>query len=123
MSTTVTKPGRTEETVENNELYCGKIIRFHGQEWSSDGRWHYHREKDETFLVYTGILELEIGEERERRVVANRRLLYAGESYRLYPGTLHRFRAFLPETVVIEFSTHDDPDDCVRVEYEEVSAA
>ena len=45
---------------ENNKQYCGKIIQVRRNEWSSYGAFHFHRIKDETFLVLSGTLLLDI---------------------------------------------------------------
>ena len=50
--------------IENNEKYCGKLLHCEKGKWSSKGKFHYHKEKDETFYVIKGILLIDIeGEE------------------------------------------------------------
>lgn len=103
-----------EEIVENNDLYCLKIITCIDRKWSSKGKFHYHRIKDETFWVKDGVLELDIQEEdgpfagfylRER------------ESIRIKPGVKHRFRSVHNKCVFIEASTHDSESDSIRCQY------
>lgn len=113
----IVKPsGRVEITIENNEHYSGKMI-VANDKWSSDGQWHYHPKKDETFYVVHGVLALEIGQQMERGVDVKKYTLEDGESFRIRPGTYHRFKAHTSEAILIEFATHDDPTDSVRVPY------
>jgi len=44
----------------NNSLYCGKMLLINKDSWSSEGRYHYHKIKDETFFVIEGILILDV---------------------------------------------------------------
>lgn len=94
---------------ENNELYCGKKIMCKDQIWTSDGWYHYHPIKDETFFVIQGYLELDI--EGDSRVLAE------GASIRILPGTRHRFRSASDkeECIFIEVSTTHCDTDSIRV--------
>jgi mannose-6-phosphate isomerase-like protein (cupin superfamily) len=113
----IEKPeGRIEITIENNELYCGKMIVCN-EHWSSNGDWHYHIEKDETFFVVQGVLALDIGIYRERGVERKRYILEEGQSFRIHKDTLHRFKAHTSSAILIEFSTHDEPSDSIKVPF------
>ncbi|MHA2112610.1 MAG: cupin domain-containing protein [Candidatus Hodarchaeales archaeon] len=92
----------------NNELYCFKQILCLKDKWSSNGRWHKHPKKDETFYIVQGTLLIEIdGEE-------NRFILTSGDSIRLPPGTGHRFTSETSFCYFIEVSTTHREDDTIR---------
>jgi mannose-6-phosphate isomerase len=110
----VRKPWGKETILIETELYCSKIITCKDNEWSSGGRWHYHERKDETFYVLDGILQLEL--KRRGDDEAQTRTLHKGDIARVYPRDLHRFKS--KRCKFLEVSTHDDPSDTVRMEYE-----
>ena len=66
--------------------------------------------KDEAFWVQEGTLELVTGKGAGQRVER----LGAGESRRIVPGTIHRFRA-VTDVVLFEVST-PELEDVVRIE-------
>ena len=100
----VHKPWGWEKTWVNNELYCMKLLCAQGNIWSSSGLYHMHIDKDETFVVGTGVLELDIA----GRVFK----LKPGERKRVPPLTPHRFRSDL--CLFQEVSTPDTAEDTVR---------
>lgn len=100
----ITKPWGWEKTWINNELYCHKIMHCEDNIWSSSGLYHMHVEKDETFLVAIGILELDVDGEVF--------LLGPGEQKRIKPLTPHRFRG--EDCVFGEISTPDKSEDSIR---------
>lgn len=93
-----------EIIVVNNESYSGKLLHLdRGAECS----YHMHPIKKETFYCLEGQVVLTV----------------AGEDYMLnphsrpktiLPGTFHKFRG-VTKAVIIEFATHDDPEDCIRI--------
>lgn len=104
--------------------YCGKIMEARPGRTS---RIERHRTKDETFYMLSGALKLELfgnGDEPLSPSLAapvpvygehGTVILHAGIdttcSYRILPGTWHRFGALDPGTRFAEFSTfHDDED-------------
>lgn len=96
-----------EEIITNTELYCSKFLIL---EKGFQCSLHCHREKDETFFIMAGRVEMEIdGKITEMR---------DGESIRINPGVYHRFKG-LENTIIIETSTFDSPDDSYRVEGQE----
>lgn len=103
----VEKPWGHELIWAETPRYVAKILRIErGKQLSRQ----YHRVKDETLYVYSGTMELEIGQGASVEVLR----LGPGESYRVLPGTIHRMRAV--ETVdVFEVST-PELDDVVRLE-------
>jgi quercetin dioxygenase-like cupin family protein len=104
----VEKPWGHELVWALTDEYCGKVLFVRAGESLS---LQYHRTKDETVHVWSGRVELEIGEqggELAREVVA------AGRSFHLPAGTVHRMRA-LEDTLFLEVST-PHLDDVVRLE-------
>ena len=45
----VEKTWGKEIHIENNDMYCLKILMCNKDKWSSEGKWHYHKKKDEVF--------------------------------------------------------------------------
>jgi mannose-6-phosphate isomerase-like protein (cupin superfamily) len=80
----VCKSWGCEEWIVNEE-YCGKKIVCVA-EWSSQGKYHYHMVKDETFYVTKGSLILDIQGDKVYK-------LSPGDSFRVKPNIRHRFRA------------------------------
>jgi len=119
---------------ENNSQYCGKIINVQENCWSSYGAFHYHKIKDETFLVLSGTLMLdildltnvsksriassnEIGRIEELDdITVNRYYLEPYNYIRVKPGVLHRFSAFKEEAMFTETSTTHREKDSYRIE-------
>jgi mannose-6-phosphate isomerase-like protein (cupin superfamily) len=106
----VRKPWGKECILINTDLYCAKIITCKDNLWSSGGKFHYHKKKDETFRVLRGRLELAVV--NGDRVLT--RFLTVNDERRVPPGTPHRFRS--DNCKFLEVSTHDDPEDSYRVE-------
>ncbi len=93
-----------EKWLENNDKYCCKILSLNkGYQCSL----HYHKNKDETFLVTKGRIRLELGSETM--------LLDKGDFVRVLPGTQHRF-AGIENSLIIEMSTHHEDKDSYRIE-------
>ena len=104
----VPKPWGYETIWARTERYVGKILHVRAGEALS---LQFHRVKEETILVLSGALDIEVGgAEDERRTVR----LGPGEGWHLPPGTRHRFTA-LADTEVLEVST-PELDDLVRLE-------
>ena len=100
----ISKPWGWEKTWVNNELYCHKIMRAENNIWSSSGLYHMHVEKDETFLIATGILELDV----DGKIY----FLRPGQQKRIKPLTPHRFRSEI--CIFGEISTPDREEDSIR---------
>ena len=103
----VEKTWGSELWFENNEKYCGKLLTIKKGKWSSEGKLHYHPIKDETFFVLNGALLLEV--EGEARVLS------PGQSHRVLPGQMHRFKG-ITDCQFIEVSTTHSDEDSIRVE-------
>lgn len=101
----VDKSWGREEIIHNGD-YCCKLLVYTERKFSSK---HYHRKKHETFYVVSGKFVIQIGE-----IAPCVRILAPGDTVVLEPGIVHRLRCLSPGTIV-ESSTHDDPDDCVRL--------
>lgn len=93
-----------EKWIENNEKYCCKILSVNkGYQCSL----HYHKNKDETFLVTSGHIRLELKEEVLH--------LRPGAFVRVPPETPHRFTG-IEDSLIMEVSTHHEEADSYRLE-------
>lgn len=103
----VDKPWGYELRFACTERYAGKLLFIRaGQQLSLQ----YHERKDEAFLVHDGVLELVLGRGADHRVER----LGPGQSRRIPPGTVHRFRA-ISDCTLFEVST-PELTDVVRLE-------
>jgi len=105
----VEKPWGYEVWWARTERYVGKLLHVRRGESLS---LQYHRVKDETILVQSGLLRFETrrGDETDLRVVD----LGPGQVFHITPGTVHRMTG-LEDTDLIEVST-PELDDVVRLE-------
>ena len=104
----VDKPWGYELIIAQTDRYVGKVLHIApGQALSLQ----YHEQKDETFYVASGEIELAVEESGE--IV--RRSLRRGESYRVSPPTRHRMTAGPEGCELFEVST-PEIEDVVRVE-------
>lgn len=94
-----------EEPVYNGE-YCCKLLVYTKPGVASS--LHYHEKKTETFVVTSGIFDIEIDGKLHQACDA-------GWHCTLRPGSSHRIRC-IRRGVIVESSTHDDQADCVRLE-------
>jgi mannose-6-phosphate isomerase len=104
----VEKPWGHELVYATTERYCGKVLFIRAGEQLS---LQFHKEKDETIYIYSGRLELEIGEPGKP---LDTEVVGPGRAFHLIPGTVHRMRA-VEDTFVLEVST-PEIDDVVRLE-------
>ena len=102
-----------EKWIVNNELYCGKELVCNINSWSSNGKYHYHKIKDETFYIVEGSLILVIKEEGKDKEIIT---LKQNDVYRIKPGLKHKFTAFTEVCKFIEFSTQHFNSDSYRVD-------
>jgi mannose-6-phosphate isomerase len=103
------KPWGYELLWAHAETYVGKILFVRAGESLS---LQFHREKDESWYVLDGRVELEFSALGE--AVTQREVVAPGAAFRLRPGTVHRITA-LEDTRVLEVST-PHLDDVVRLE-------
>lgn len=95
-----------EVWIINTDTYCGKLLKFDkGGAAFSD---HYHIEKDETWYVLEGRLEL-----RHYNLANADRIttiLKPGSVAHIHPGTPHQLVALEPSTIIEISTTHDEAD-------------
>jgi mannose-6-phosphate isomerase-like protein (cupin superfamily) len=101
------------EMILHNDTYCCKLLQYDGVRTSSK---HYHEKKHETFVILKGLFEIDWymldsapdgGTGRHG----------PGACLVFEPRTVHRVKCLSPDGgVIVEASSHDDPDDCVRLE-------
>ena len=115
--THVVKSWGTELWFANTDNYCGKLLTVMPEKWSSNGKFHYHKIKDETFFVIQGILWLDIADEKTGEY--QRLVLYENNAYRVMPGVKHRFTAAseFPCKFIEASTTHSD-DDSYRCDWD-----
>ena len=101
-----------EHCFANTDKYCGKLIYVRADKYSSEGRYHYHINKDETFHVIGGELRLEYYKNNKH----NKLILHRGDSFRILPGVKHRFSAVSEGCAFIEASTTYRDSDSYRCE-------
>lgn len=105
----VDKPWGHELIWAKTDRYVGKILHVRAGEALS---LQYHRVKDETIMVLSGLLKLEFFDEGEDP--SFRELGPGSGSFRIVPGLRHRMIA-IEDTDVLEVST-PELDDVVRLE-------
>lgn len=94
----------------NTEQYCAKLLIVEpGFQCSR----HYHKIKDEMFVVLAGRLELYF---QELSGFGGCFILPVGGKWQIKPGTSHRFLAPTDRAMILEISTHHDDNDVVRLE-------
>lgn len=105
----VEKPWGHELIWALSEVYCGKLLFVaKGQSLSRQ----YHERKDESWLIQSGKVRLELGGLEGATLVELD--VEAGAAFRYRPGTVHRVTA-LEDTTILEVST-PELDDVVRLE-------
>lgn len=98
-----------ELIIENNKLYCGKLLIFKkGCKFSM----HYHMNKDETWYIQSGKfiyrwIDLRNADLHEIE-------LLPGKIIRQRPGQPHQLEA-LEDGIVFEVSTHHKDNDSYRI--------
>jgi mannose-6-phosphate isomerase len=104
----VDKPWGHETIWAHTDRYVGKVLHVRRGESLS---LQYHRVKDETIRVLTGLLRFEVGPGEGPLDVVE---LRPGDAWHIRPGTRHRMTA-LEDTDILEVST-PELDDVVRLE-------
>jgi mannose-6-phosphate isomerase-like protein (cupin superfamily) len=106
----VQKGWGSEVIFANNEMYCGKLLRFNkGARFSM----HFHMKKDETWYLAEGTIRLNWIDTKD----ASKRseVVRVGEVIRNRPGEPHQVEA-LSDAVIFEVSTTHFDEDSYRVE-------
>ena len=113
----VVKKWGLERWLHNDQKYCMKVLEINPGYQSS---MHFHRTKEETFLVVQGKIKLEVMPHYRRssevRDVVKRIYLQPFQAYTLEPYTPHRFTAIGGRAIVVEASMRHDDGDVVRLE-------
>lgn len=104
----VEKPWGYELIFAHTQRYVGKLLHIEPGEALS---LQFHHQKDETFFVARGGIELQV--EENGHLVPQR--LEVGQSYHVTPGTKHRMVAGEEGCDLFEVST-PELDDVVRLE-------
>ena len=94
---------------ENNELYCGKLLKFkQGAKFSM----HYHMIKDETWYVQEGEFLYKWVDTENGEVIQE--ALVQGDAVRQRPGQPHQLIA-LTDGIIYEVSTQHFDSDSYRI--------
>lgn len=113
------KDGGSELWIQNNDKYCGKILRINkGKKFSI----HFHKEKEETFFLSKGKIELRWTDNYDPNnfnldnFISSLTIefLNPGDAFHLPPGRIHQIYA-LEDSEIIEFSTHHKDEDSFRI--------
>jgi len=99
-----------EKWIVNNEKYCGKLLFFNKGKRCS---WHFHKIKDETFYLQSGLISLYYGWEEDLSK-AEVLVLEPGNSFHIPMGLKHQMVA-LENSELFEFSTEHFDSDSYRV--------
>jgi len=98
-----------EIIIENNDLYCGKMLIFNqGCKFSM----HYHMIKDETWYVAQGEFIYNWIDTETAKVHTDN--LKLGDVVRQRPGQPHQLEA-VTDGIIFEVSTHHEDSDSYRV--------
>jgi len=103
----VNKPWGYELIWAHTDRYVGKILHINRGESLS---YQFHRVKDETIRLLSGVLEMDLETNGEREKIR----LAPGECLHIVPGMKHRMSA-VEDCDVLEVST-PELDDVVRLE-------
>ena len=106
----VDKPWGHEIIWSQCDKFVGKILFIQCKNKLSR---QYHVNKEETILVLSGTLSLEIGKDKDIKILELKR----GQSYHIVPGEIHRFCAPYGDVELAEVST-PELEDVVRLEDE-----
>jgi len=89
--------------------YMGKILNIKkGHRLSLQ----FHKHKEETIYVLSGRLKLTYSATRDGEIKSC--IMEQGETYHVYPMSVHRFEAYEGDCTLLEVST-DFPDDVERI--------
>ena len=98
-----------ELIIENNDMYCGKLLIFKkGCKFSM----HYHMNKDETWYVERGKFIYKWIDTNTAEILED--TLERGDVVRQKPGQPHQLEA-IEDGRIFEVSTHHEDSDSYRV--------
>jgi len=101
---TVNKIWGYENIYANNDLYCLKFLILNK---GSQCSMHFHKQKDETFLISKGKVMME---HKHKTLI-----MTPGDTIRIRPTEIHRFLG-IQDSIIIEISTKHKEKDTVRLE-------
>lgn len=109
--TEIIKGWGKEVVFANTDQYCGKFLEFAkaGNKFSM----HFHKEKDETWVVLSGSFKLNVIRTHDASVTEL--ILNVGDTWRNMPLVPHQLEALEDNSVIVEVSTRDDIADNYRV--------
>jgi D-lyxose ketol-isomerase len=96
-----------EVWIENNELYCNKLLVVNKGYLSS---LHFHKKKDETFIILKGKVKLVCYHSAKPNPIIYDSLLYPGDTFRIFPGEMHQFESIAEQSIIMEVSLTDNND-------------
>jgi quercetin dioxygenase-like cupin family protein len=99
-----------EKWIVNNEKYCGKLLFIEKNKRCS---WHYHKIKDETFYLQSGLISLYYGFDEDIGK-AEMIVLEPGDKFHIPVGLKHQMVALL-DSELFEFSTQHFDSDSHRI--------
>jgi mannose-6-phosphate isomerase-like protein (cupin superfamily) len=111
MSAEIEKGWGKETIFASNEKYAGKFLQF--DKIGSKMSMHFHKEKDETWVVLNGAFLLRVIDTTNaeiREIVLN-----TGDTWRNPALLPHQLEALEDNSVVVEVSTADSAEDNFRV--------
>lgn len=100
----IEKPWGYEIIWAQTDKYVGKILHINKSHRLS---LQYHKEKDESIRILTGVLTLEVN--------GSFVVMQPGDNYHIIPNTIHRMSAEYEDVEVLEVST-PELEDVVRIE-------
>lgn len=96
--------------IENNDLYCGKMLHFNKGKMCS---LHYHKLKTETMHLQSGHLQIKfIDDTKGEYYVVD---MFPGDNVFIPAGTVHQIAA-VEDSDLYEFSTTHRDSDSYRIE-------
>ena len=98
-----------ELIIDNNELYCAKLLIFNK---GCKGSLHFHLNKTETFYVQKGSFNFSYNNTVNGEICET--ILVEGYIVKLLPGQTHQLEA-LVDSIIFETSTHHEDNDSYRV--------
>ncbi len=100
------------EVILHNGAYCAKLLKYDGVRTSSQ---HFHEKKHETFIIVFGTFDIE-WHMLDNPEVKGAQKFGAGAALVLEPRTVHKVTCLSQGGgLIAEASSHDDPEDCVRL--------
>tara|TARA_B100000953_G_scaffold8869_1_gene7896 strand:- start:468 stop:851 length:384 start_codon:yes stop_codon:yes gene_type:complete len=100
-----------ELIIESNDTYCMKELHFYNEGHKSS--MHFHKNKTETWLVQEGAIQVELMDmsDATTKVI----VIKKGGTLHLEPMTPHQITCLENNTVIIEASSKDTPEDNYRI--------